>query len=177
MYLHFYTQVFLSYTSALDDNEQPYVYTAANELGLIIFNVENLEDPVPVDTFPRSLFQNLVVTNFTQVGDYLYLPLGGFQGVSFPPGMAIIDVSNPAAAQLRSMWISDVYGNGAAIVVGDENFAYIGAMEDGVLIMDVSDKDNISYINTVELDLNWPEEPGLFSVPHARGMTLELILK
>ena len=156
-----------------DRSGRPYIYTANKEYGVVVFDFSNPPDIKPARTFSVEQFQNLKPTDLVQQGDYLYVALGGFDGVfTQSAGLAVLDVSDPENAAVLGQWDSTAFNKGCAAVRVDGNYAYLGAMEKGVIILDVSDPAQPKYVSHLELDLNWPVPPGLFSVPHARGFAL-----
>ncbi len=162
-----------AYTSIFNANGAPFIYAACRELGLVTFDISDINDPVPVDTIPPLLLHNLRPTNVSQKGNYLYAALGGFDGL-FPQsaGIGILDLDDPAHPEIKDIWDSTAYNQGAAIAISDGEFAYIGAMDRGVIILNVSNKTNIKFISSILPDPNFPEAPDLFSVPNARGLCL-----
>lgn len=162
-----------AYTSLFNSNGAPYIYAACRELGLVTFDISDIHSPFPVDTIPVLSTHNLRPTNISQTGNYLYAALGGFDGL-FPQsaGMAILDLDDPAHPEIKDIWDSTAFNQGAAIAISDGEFAYIGAMDRGVIILDVSNKSNIKFISSILPDPNFPETPDLFSTPNARGLCL-----
>ncbi|MFI5173132.1 MAG: LVIVD repeat-containing protein, partial [Chitinophagales bacterium] len=160
-----------AFTSEFNKDGNPYVYSACRELGIVTFDISNIDSPFPVDTIPISALHNLNPTNISQHGNYLYCSVGGFEGlVPQKAGLAILDIDDPAAPLVTDVWDSTAFNQGAAIVISDGQFAYLGAMDEGVIILDVSNKSDIKFISSILPDPNFPEVPGLFSVPNARGL-------
>lgn len=168
-----YPAPYSAYTARFDRSGRPVIYTANKEYGVIVFDFSNQADIKPVRSFSVQQFQNLKPTDLVQQGNYLYVSLGGFDGlITQSAGMAVLDVSDPGNTTLLGQWDSTAFNKGCAAVRVDGNYAYLGAMEKGVIILDVSDPAQPKYVAQLELDLNWPVPPGLFSVPHARGFAL-----
>jgi hypothetical protein len=171
---HQYTFFYSSYTSNFDVLDRPYVYSASNELGLVCFDISDAENPIPVDTIPPSALDGLKVSNLHQVDNLLYLALGGFQGfVPENAGCAIVNTDDPENLELIDVWSSPDFNQGSAIVLPDDDLAYLGAMDSGLVILDISVPSNIEFISSILPDPNFPQEPGLFSVPNARGMDVD----
>lgn len=162
-----------AYTSIFNASGAPFIYAACRELGLVTFDISDIDNPIPVDTIPQLSLHNLKPTNVSQNGNYLYAALGGFDGL-FPQsaGIAILDLDDPAHPAINDIWDSTAFNQGAAIAISDGEFAYIGAMDRGVIILNVSNKSNIKFISSVLPDPNFPEAPDLFSTPNARGLCL-----
>ncbi|MBK8921266.1 MAG: T9SS type A sorting domain-containing protein [Saprospirales bacterium] len=170
---YLYPGTYSAYTARFDRLGRHFIYTANKEYGLIVFDCSNPEVLQPVRTLPVEQFQQLKPTDLTQQGNYLYVSLGGFDGL-FPQkaGLAIVDITDPANATLTGQWSDAAFNKGAAAILVEGDYAYLGAMEKGVIIVDVSKPDSPNYVSHLVPDINWPAPPGIFSVPHARGFAL-----
>ena len=171
---HEYSWTYSAYTALFDIQDRPYIYTASSELGVVTFDISNINDPTPVDTILPAEFGSLKPQNLFLEGDLVYVALGGFLGI-FPqnPGLAILDVTDPADPLIVSQWDTTAFQQGAAVVEVKDGVAYLGAMEDGVMILDVSDPANIQFMSNAMMDENFPHVPGLFSHPNARGLSIK----
>lgn len=126
-------------TSKHDNQGKPYLYIAAKEGGLKIFDISGT--PALIKTIATTNFASLHVMNLSQNGNYLYLALGNHFGTAVQnPGFAIIDVTDPANAAVRSYWTNTAVTGGAGIVETEGNYAYLGAMKNGLYIFDITDK-------------------------------------
>lgn len=163
--------LYSAYTSEFDKLERPYIYAACRELGIVIFNISDIHDPQPVDTIAPLELSLLRPTNLIQSGNYLYVALGGYDGL-FPqnPGIAILDISDPENAIIKDIWFSPDYTTGCGIVITDGTYAYLGAMDGGVIIVDISDKENITFVSHILPDPEFPDVPDIFTTPNARGL-------
>lgn len=170
---HEYTWTYSCYEALFDDQDRPYIYTANNELGFMVYDISDINNPMPIDTFMPTTFGGLKVTNISQEGNYIYASLGGFQGIAQRAGMAIFNISDPTNVTVEDSWDSTAFNQGGAIAIVDGDYAYLGGMEKGVIVLDVSDKSNIQYVSDYYPDPNWPHTPGLFSTPNARGMAIK----
>lgn len=159
-----------AYTPLFDRLGRDYLYVTTKELGLITYDISVPSNPDPVDTIDVNLFGNLKPTDVVQNGNYLYVSLGDFQGL-FPQraGMAIIDVQNPQTPVITDRWDSTAYNQGAAAVLYDNGYVYLGAMEHGVLILDVSSPANIVFKSQFIPD---PLFGNPFNDPNARGLAI-----
>lgn len=154
----------------LERNGAPYFYGACMELGLVTFDISDPEAVVPVDTVPTSAFGGAPISSITQVGQRLFVPLGGPFDAAGPAGLAILDVGTPADPQPIGLWDSTAWMHGAAIVRVNEQVAFVGAMDDGVIALDVADPHHIHFLSQLLPDPTWP---GINSdAPHARGMDI-----
>jgi len=155
-----------------DRNDKPYLYVASKEGGLKIYDLTNLASPILIKTIEVSSLNSLHVMNLSQSGNYLYLALGNHFTNSQSPGMAIIDVTNPAAAVVLSKWklTKNDGGGGIVKVLGD--YAYLGAMKHGLIIFDVSDKKNPKQVSQFVPDINFPDKKPDEKKISARGMLI-----
>ncbi|HMX03215.1 MAG TPA: T9SS type A sorting domain-containing protein [Chitinophagales bacterium] len=172
---HFYFENFLpysAYSSLMNRNGEPYLYAACRELGMVTFDISDPDFPVPVDTIPTTALNNLIPNNISQTGDYLYVATGGFNLIPQKAGLAIMNLADAAHPVITDKWDSVAYNQGAAIAISDGNYAYLGGMDDGLIILDVSNKSNITFKSSILPDPNYPEVPDLFSVPNVRGLAL-----
>jgi hypothetical protein len=86
-------------------------------------------------------------------------------------GVAIVDVGNPAAPKLLGIWTTEKKVHGAAVVVADDDFVYLGAMSEGVIILNVRDVRAIRMITTFQPDPQFPRKnPSRVQHPNARGL-------
>lgn len=153
-----------------DTQGKPYVYVASNEEGLKILRTNGTLSSV-MDTNVLAMS----VENFTQVGNLLYVALGRqAKNNHDPSGLAIVDVSNPAVPIVKDIWIHPAVpvSNGSGIVKVEGNYAYLGAMGLGLVILDISDPVNIQFVSELKLNINYPvsspaPNPDLYN---ARGM-------
>lgn len=163
-----------SMTAAHDAMGRSYLYVAGKERGLVIYDISNYAAPVQVDSVPTAMLNNMEVMNLTQDGNYLYLALGNHFVNSSTPGMAIIDVTTPAAATVKDVWSWPTASGGAGIVAVQGNYAYLGAMRQGLMILDIADKSNIGFVSQFVPAKNWPNPSFPDSLKYnARGMEVK----
>ncbi|MCB0762400.1 MAG: hypothetical protein KDC12_12815, partial [Flavobacteriales bacterium] len=62
------------------------------------------------------------------------------------------------------------YNQGAAVVLVHDTLAFIGAMDSGVITLDISYESQPVFVSHILPFVDFPEPPGLFSVPNARGL-------
>lgn len=163
----------LTMTMLHDQLDRPYLYVANKSTGLTVYDISNVAMPLAVDTVPASLLGNLDVMNLTQDGNYLYLAIGNHFTNPQQGGMAIIDVTDPTAALATDFFIVPNSESGAGIVKVEGDFAYLGAMNSGLVILDIADKNNITFISEFVPDINYPvpnPNPNLYN---ARGMEVK----
>jgi hypothetical protein len=148
---------------------RPYLYAASAESGLRIFTTAG----APVFTVDTNMIE-MSAMNFTQVGNLLYIAIGRHS--TDLPGLAIVDVTNPAAPVVKDVWVHPPVSqkNGAGVVKVEGNYAYLGAMGRGLVILNISDPNNITFVSELALDINYPapspSNPGLYNL---RGMEVK----
>ena len=163
----------ITMTMLHDQMGKPYLYVANKEAGLTIYDISQVAAPVTVDTIPISVLGSLDVMNLFQSGNYLYLALGNHFTNPQQGGMAIINVSDPANAVVTDFYIVPSSASGAAIVEVEGDFAYLGAMQSGLVILSVADKNNISFVSQIKPDINYPVNNPNANLYNARGMQVK----
>lgn len=157
-----------------DQNNQPYLYVANKEGGLKVYNISTITSPALVATIPTTQFDTLDVMNLSQQGNYLYLALGNTFTNPQKGGMAIIDVSNPSTPSVTDFYVVPGSSTGAGIVKAEGNYAFLGAMQSGLIILDITNKSNIQAISQFIPSINFPPvtspNPNLYN---ARGMEVK----
>lgn len=155
-----------------DRLNRPYCYVAGKEGGLSVFNIGTIQSPQPVINLPTSFFDSLDVMYLFQDSIYLYVALGNFFGTTVQkPGLAIVDVSIPSNPQLLDLWKWTTVTKGASTVMIHDNYAYLGAMNQGVFILNIANKSNITLESNYIPDPDWPVvNPNVIQEPNARGM-------
>ncbi len=162
-----------SISNVIDNTGRNYVYTANLHAGMIVFNIDDVTNPVPIDTLSVNAFEGLRPSHVTQQGSLLYVALGGFEGLGTQPaGLAIVDISIPEEPLILSQWDSVAYDKGCPYAHIAEDYAYLAAMEKGIIILDVSNEEEIKFVSQLTLERLFPQKPGLTSEPHARGLDL-----
>lgn len=156
-----------------DELNRPYLYVANKEAGLTVYNISTVATPSLVATVPISAYDSLEVMNMTQSGNYIYLALGNTFNTS-KTGMAIIDVTNPVLPVMTDYWELPSSTSGAGIVKAEGNYAYLGAMGHGLVILDISNKSNIQFVSRFVPDKNFPPiaNPDTTKI-NARGMEVK----
>jgi hypothetical protein len=159
-----------------DKLDRPYYYVTAAASGLLVFDVSNPNQPEPIKSLPITEFASLNVMNLFQQGPYLYLALGGhFVGGQPEKGLGIVDISDPTHATMVDVW-HEAEGNGAGVVVVEGDYAYLGAMSQGLIILDISDKNDVRFVSQLIPDINfpWPNpDQSQRDKINARGMALK----
>ena len=162
----------ITMTMMHDQNDKPFLYVASKEGGLKIYDITDLSAPVLVKTIEVSPMNNLHVMNLTQSGNYLYLALGNHFNNSQSPGIAIIDVTAPKDAKLVSVWKFSKNDGGTGVIKVAGSYAYLGAMQHGLIILDISDKSNIKQVSQFVPDINFPDIKPDSKKINARGLSV-----
>jgi hypothetical protein len=167
----------ITMTMQHDQLSRPYLYVANKEAGLKIYDVTNLKDPKLVATVSTQSFASLHVMNISQDGNYVYLAIGNHFNNKQSSGMAIVDVTDPVKPVFISYWVLPSSSGGSGIIKVQGNYAYLGAMGNGLIILDISDKTKIKFISQFIPDINFPDPKPKKTLFNARGMqvTNELV--
>jgi len=156
-----------------DQLDRPYLYVANKEAGLKIYDLSNLNSPTLVSMVPISQLEDLHVMNLTQQGSYLYLALGNHFTNPQQAGMAVIDVGEPGSPELTDYFILPNSASGAGIVQVEGEFAYLGAMKSGLVVFDITHKNDIQFVSQFIPDINYPVNDPNPSLYNARGMAVK----
>ncbi len=157
-----------------DNLARPYLYVANKEAGLKIYDITSIASPLPVASVPISLYDSLDVMNVSQDGNYLYLALGNSFTSPQKAGMAIVDVTDPLLPAITDFYVLQSSSSGAGIVKVEGNYAYLGAMQSGLIILDITDKNNIIFSSQFIPGINYPPvaNPDQTKI-NARGMEVK----
>jgi hypothetical protein len=147
-----------SYTSLFDRRAGfDYVYSANMESGLGIYDVSTPSVINNVLNLPISFFNNLDVSTIEQRNNSLIVGIGDFQvNNNASSGIMILDISNPLSPTVKDSWDSTIFTHGISHLCIDGNYAYLSTMTNGIIIVDISDEQNIIYKSHLQLDLNFP---------------------
>lgn len=156
-----------------DRIQRPYLYIAGKESGLQIYDISNLQMPIWVSEVPTDSLGGLDVMSVYQVDSFLYLANGSHFVNGQNAGMAIIDISDPSQPTVTDHWVHNQPEGGAGVIRTVGDYAYLGAMEDGLMIFDISDKYNLQWVSSLIPDINYPEpnpDPAKYNL---RGLWIE----
>lgn len=170
---HYYYDTTLSwscYSPLIDRMGRPYVYGASIDLGMVTFDISNLLNPFPMDTLTPAELGGFgtKATWVQQQQDTLYVATGGFQFGNYRAGLTTWDFTNPNAPVFLDKWDSAAFMNGCSQVLIQGNYAYLAAMENGVIILDITDASNIRFVSQLTLSTL----PNTGYTPNARGLFL-----
>lgn len=161
-----------SMTMLHDQLGRPYLYVANKEGGLKVFDVT--ASPALMATIPVSQYGNMEVMNLAQQGNYVYLAIGNHFDTLADQGLAIVDVTNPVTPTVTHFWKNPSGKGGTGAVEVEGNYAYLGAMGKGLIILDISNKNNIQFVSQLIPSINFPPvaNPDPKKI-NARGMAVK----
>ncbi|HQV00043.1 MAG TPA: hypothetical protein PLO59_02730, partial [Bacteroidia bacterium] len=162
-----------SYTSLMDRRSgYDYLYSANMESGLGIYILLGGNNITPVLNLSGAIFNNLDAATIEQKGNSLFVGIGDFQvNNNAASGLAILDITNPASPFIKDIWDSTVFKHGISHILLNGNFAYLSTMTNGIIILDVSDENNIVFKSKLQLDLAFPS-PSI-NAHNARGLKIK----
>lgn len=163
----------MAMTMKHDVLDRPYLYVANKVAGLKIYNLSNPVSPVLVASVSTKLYDSLDVMNLTQNGNYLYLALGNHFTNPQPGGLAIVDVSNPIEPVVTDFYKLPGSNSGAGAVKVQQDIAYLGAMQSGLVLLDIQDKNNIQFVSQLIPDINFPLAKPNANLYNARGLEVK----
>ncbi|MBK9247531.1 MAG: T9SS type A sorting domain-containing protein [Ignavibacteria bacterium] len=164
----------MTMTMMHDAGDRPYLYVANKEAGLKVYEITALTAPTLLATVPTSALGNLDVMHLTQNGNFLYLALGNSFTNPQQGGMAIIDVTTPAQPVVMDYFIVPGSSSGGGIVKTEGTIAYLGAMQSGLVVLDVTDKQDIKFVSQVIPSIQFPRVPNPNpNLYNARGMEVK----
>lgn len=136
---------------------KPYLYISGKGAGLLIYNISNITTPTLVTTIGISSLNGLHVMSSTQSGNYLYLALGDhFNASAQKSGMAIVNIANPSSPTVTATY-SFTSNSGAGQVAVEGNYAYLSAMQNGIIVLDVTNKSNIIQRSVFKPSIHFPK--------------------
>jgi hypothetical protein len=158
----------------VDRRDPHYLYVAEKSGGVVVLKLgPNDRAPARVAVVARKQLGRLDAMNLAERGSRLYVALGNFFTGGSAAGLAILDVSIPEHPRVLSIWMSPTKMKGSAAVVADNRYAYLGAMTQGVLILDVSNPAAPTLVTTFLPGVNFPRpNPTAVQRPNARGLAL-----
>lgn len=142
---------------------KPYVYVAAMEKGLLVMNINNPATPTLAASIGTVSIKNLYVMSVTQAGNYLYMAVGNsFNATSQVSGLSIVDINNPALPVVKDTYTFTAT-SGSGHVAVDGNYAYLSAMQNGILVLNISNPSSISFVSQFIPSINFPlNNPNVF---------------
>lgn len=164
----------ISTTPEADKLNRPIEYVASVSGGLKIYNNNDAGNPILLSTIPKSNLGNLDVINLYQDSIWLYVCLGNIWDTTEMAGLAIIDVTNPSSPQIMDYYIYPGLTGGSGAVAIQGPYAYLAANKNGLIILDISNKNKIQFKSKLILDQHFPHsKTGSTSLYNARGIALQ----
>ncbi len=158
-------------TMRQDAAGRPFLYVAAKDAGLRIYDLSAA--PRLVRTIAAGELGGLDVMSLSQQGAWLFLALGDhFSPTAESPGLAVIDVGDPASAAVADLWSDPTLRGGAGAVESEPGYAYLGAMGNGVVIFAVSPAGALRQLSRLVPARNFPDQSFDPLKVNARGMAL-----
>ena len=154
---------------------RPWLHAALKNGGLAIFDMANPKvAPKEVARIGVAQLGGIDAMHLTQQQDTLYVALGDFfNAKGSAAGLAAVSVARPAAPKVLSVWRSADILQGAAAVLVQGKYAYLGAMSHGVIILDVSNPTAIKEVASILPDVDYPRKsPSKVQHPNARGFAI-----
>ncbi|MEZ5542320.1 MAG: hypothetical protein R3F42_09770 [Pseudomonadota bacterium] len=124
----------LTMTMREDTGGRDVLYVAAKEGGLRIYDIAAA--PRLLRQIPTADLQALDVMSLSQAGARLYLALGNHFSDRQAAGVAVVDITEPAAARVVDVWTDAHLRGGAGAVAAADGRVYLGAMRHGLVILD-----------------------------------------
>ncbi|MBK8954154.1 MAG: hypothetical protein IPM34_01170 [Saprospiraceae bacterium] len=146
------------------------LFTTTKDAGLKIFRIENGNLNLHKQ-FAPSVFGGGDVISLQQQGEYLYLTLGDIWNTNENVGLAILDVSDESSMVVTDTINFPSMAGGAADVFIQNDTAYLAAMRNGIVLLDVRDKKNIQFISQLTFGNDFPHRDSSNSDAYnARGI-------
>ncbi len=163
-------------TTKIDRLHRPVTYTATVNAGIKIYDHSIPGNPVLKAIVPTTSTGNLDAINLYQDSIWLYVALGNIWNASSQlAGMAILNVSNPAAPVVLDTYVHTTgTTGGAGAVVTKGNYAYLAANQNGLVILNIADKSHIQLTAALPLSFSFPHtNTGSSTMYNARGIGLK----
>lgn len=160
-----------------DKLDRNYDYVASIAGGIRVFKRDGSVAPPVVATVPVTQLGNLNAINLYQDSIWLYAALGDIWDTTAQmAGLAIINVSDPESPVVTDVYTHPGMPLGAGAVIVRNDIAFLAANQNGLLILNVSDKSNIQLISNQSFLNDFPHSPGQ-TLDHwkynARGIDLK----
>jgi len=160
----------LTMTMRQDSGGRPFLYVAAKEGGLKVYELASA--PKLVATVPAQRLESLNVMNLSQSGERLFLALGDHFSRQQGTGVAVIDVHDPTEPRVLDIWADMSMRSGAGIVEAAKNRVYLGAMHDGLLTFKLTQSGSLHLLSQFTPELAFPDEKPDPRKINARGMAV-----
>lgn len=160
-------------TPEADKLHRPFDYLATVAGGVKVYDNNASGIPFIVATISKASLGNLDAISLYQDSIWLYVCLGNIWNTSEMAGLAIIDVSNPLLPNVLDVYVHSGLKGGSGSVVVKGNYAYLAANQNGLIILDISNKSNILLKSALPFSNIFPHSTvGAASLYNARGIGL-----
>ncbi len=158
----------------IDPRDQGLLYVALKSGGVAAWMGDGQTAPQTLAVVSTAALGGLDAMSLALVDGRLYVALGDFFAANGSrAGLAILDVGDPRQLRVLGLWTAGAITKGAAAVVVEGRYAYLGAMNEGVKIFDISDPSAPRLISTFQPDPNYPRRnPTAVQYPNARGLAI-----
>jgi hypothetical protein len=144
-------------TMRQDSTGRPFLYVASKEGGLRVYEVT--ARPRLVATLPRTALAGLDVMSLSQAGSRLFLALGNHFSSQQSPGLAVVDVSDPAAPRVLDLWQDPGARGGSGAVESSGSSVYLAAMGNGLIVFRLSSGGELRLVSRFIPSLEYPGDP------------------
>jgi hypothetical protein len=150
---------------------RPYAYVALKEGGLLVLRTDASSAEEAARLMNGGSFAGLGPTTLAQSGNHLFVGLGDFfAAAGSRAGLAVVDVQDPDAPEVRALWVSPTVMSGTTALLVDGSYVYLAAKRHGVLVFDVTAGDTTRLIGSILPDPDFPKaNPSSTEHPNARG--------
>lgn len=152
---------------------RPFVYTAQMQGGLEVYNISDSTNLQSIGAILVPDFNGLHPVNLVQDSIFLYATLGNTYSKNQASGLAIINVVDPNNPVLLDVYTHSGRIGGTADVKIKGDYAYLGAMKNGLVVLDISDKSNITLESELQLSMNFPLANIDSAYYNARGIDIK----
>lgn len=156
-----------------DNRDSGFLYVASKSGGLKVYSIADTQNIKLVKQIKGADIDNLSVMNVHQNGNYLYLSLGDYFTTDEPPGLAIVDVTDPQKPTVTDFWTYGIKTEGTGMIVTNGDYAYMAAMAHGLIILNIKDKSDIKFESALVPDLDFPQKNADLTKINSRGLVYE----
>ncbi|MBP6334512.1 MAG: T9SS type A sorting domain-containing protein [Bacteroidia bacterium] len=161
-------------TVEADRLHRPISYVSIVSGGIKIYDNNASGNPAVIASITKSQLGNLDAINLTQDSIWLYVCLGNIWDTTELAGLAIVDVSNFNSPVVLDIYIHPGLKGGAGAVEIEGNHAFLAANQNGLIILDISNKSDIQFTSSLLLNNNFPHSTGVDALKYnARGIAIK----
>jgi len=146
-----------------------FLYVACSENGVRIYETSSGLNQISVLSVAQLGLRPMSVN---QKDSILYVCIGSHFNSTDPYGIVSVDVSDPYNPVILDQYINSVNGGGTGIVEFQDDYAFVGAMPDGLVILNISDPQNITFISSIVPNIDYPHVNNTQAKVNARGLAV-----